>query len=149
VIFLNIEVKNKTENILLSRIEVQGNISFDKGPTPSEEDVKKELSKVLEVEKDLIIIKGIYTGYGENTAELTAYQYLSKDDLKNIEPKDKKKKAENKEGEKKEAPAEEKKEAPAEEKKEAPAEEKKEAPTEEKKKEPKAEEAPKEEPKKE
>ena len=119
------EIKDKTENILLSRIEVEAEISFEKSVTPSGEDVKKELSKALEVEADLIVVKKIEVGVGTTTAKVTAYQYLSKDDLKNIEPREKKKE-EKKEGEeaaKKEEPKAEKKE----EVKEAPKEEKAEA----------------------
>ena len=91
MIFLNIEIKDKKENILLSRIEVEADLSFEKGATPSAEDIKKELSKALEVEADLIAIKKIDGSFGNTQAKVVAYQYLSKDDLKNIEPKEKKK----------------------------------------------------------
>lgn len=124
MIFLNIEIKNKKENILLSRIEVEADLSFEKGATPSTEDVKKELSKALEVEADLIAIKKIDGSFGNTQAKISAYQYLSKDDLKNIEPKEKKKeekKAEEAPAEKKESPKAEDK--PAEKAKEAPKEE--------------------------
>ena len=128
MIFLNIEIKNKKDNILLSRIEVEATVSFNKKATPSTEEVKGALSKELEVEKDLIIIKGIKSSFGKTTAEVLAYQYLSKDDIKNIEPKNKQAEEKAKaDAEAAKAPAEEKKEEPkAEEAK--PEEKKEEAP---------------------
>ncbi len=141
--FLNIEIKDKKENILLSRIEVNAVVSFGKKATPSSDAIKQELSKALEVEKDLIVIKKINNSFGETFVEVVAFQYLSKDELKNIEPRDKKAEKAKVEAEKKAKEGGEKAEAPAEEKKEEPkAEEKEEKKTEEKKEEPKKEEAP-------
>jgi ribosomal protein S24E len=159
VIFLKVNIKNKTENILLSRIEVVGEATFDKSATPSEDQVKQALSKELGVEKGLIVIKSIDTIFGDTCAKILAYQYLSKDEIKRIEPRNKKKEeaekkkaeeAKKKATEKKAAPAPEKKEEkPGEKKEEKPAEVKKEAEKKPKeKKEEKAEEK-KEEPKKE
>lgn len=115
MIFLALKVINKKENILLSRIEVEAEISFKNKATPSTEEVKQQLSKTLEVGKDLIVLKQIDTSFGDTSAKILAYQYLSKDDLNIIEPKIKKKEAkqEKKKGTK---PAEEKKEASSEEK---------------------------------
>lgn len=116
---MDLKIIEKKEQPMLSRIEVIGKLEF-KGPTPSEADVKKQLSAELKVGEELIVIKKISTHFGSESADLFAYSYLNKEDLKKIEPKPKEKKA------KPGAPKEEKKEAPKEEKKEAPKEEKKE-----------------------
>jgi ribosomal protein S24E len=97
VSFLNVEIKSKKENLLLSRIEVGALINFEKA-TPSAEETRQGLAKALEVEKDLIAVKKISTAFGHKNAKVLAYQYFSKEDLKNIEPKVKAKK-EKKEGE--------------------------------------------------
>jgi len=126
---LNVEITNKTENILLSRIEVEGKIEFSGTSTPSTEDVKKDVSKTLDVDKDLVVIKNINTMYGESRATIKVYQYISKDERDRLEPKiveSEKKAAEKPAEEKKEAPAEKPAEKVAEEKPaEKPAEEKK------------------------
>ena len=146
MIFLNIEIKNKQDNILLSRIEVEADISFEKKATPSTDEVKQALSKELEVEKDLIVIKKIDTSFGETSGKVTAYQYLSKDEIKNIEPRNKKAEEKAKaEAEKKVKGAEEAKAAPAEgAKEEKPAEKPEEPPKEKAKEEEKKEEEKKE-----
>ncbi len=113
MIFLALKVINKKENILLSRIEVEAEISFKNKATPSAEEVKQQLSKILEVGKDLIVLKQIDTSFGDTSAKILAYQYLSKDDLNTIEPRKKEAKQEKK---KETKPAEEKKGASSEEK---------------------------------
>jgi ribosomal protein S24E len=127
---MDLKIIDKNEQPMLSRIEITGKLEFQ-GATPSTADVKKQLSSELKVGEDLIVVKNIATHFGSETADLTAYAYLNKEDMGKIEPKPKEKKA--KPGAK---PAEGAKEAP----KEAPKEEKK-----EEAKEPKKEEAPKEE----
>ena len=145
MIFLNVDIKNKKENILLSRIEVECRITFEGKETPSNEQLGQKLAAVLEVDKNLLVIKSIYTEYGTTVADVTAYQYLSEEELLIQEPAvakarvEKEKKAKEESAKKaEEKPAEEKKEeAPAEKKKEEqPVEEKKEeAPAKEEKKE--------------
>ncbi|MBR9698926.1 hypothetical protein GOV09_00515 [Candidatus Woesearchaeota archaeon] len=154
---MKIDINEKKENILLSRFEIQGVVHFDKA-TPSRANVQEALSKELKVDKSLIVIKIIDTAFGDRTAKVTVYQYISKEERDRLEPltvkaeaeaakkdAEAKKKAET-EAPKEEAPAE-KKEEPKEEKKEEPKEEKKEAKEEVKEK--KKEDAPKEEKKKE
>ncbi|MBD3248599.1 hypothetical protein GF336_00960 [Candidatus Woesearchaeota archaeon] len=144
------DIKDQTENNLLSRKEIIAEMIFE-GPTPSKQDVAKKIAESLKSDAENIVVKHIYTEFGKPKASILAYVYNSKKDREEIETKhkkqrekeeaEKKKAAEEAEKAKQEAaPAEEKKEeAPAEEKKEQspsekPAEEaKKEAPAEEKK----------------
>lgn len=156
---MKLEIKNKKENPLLSRVEVSGIVSFE-GVTPSNEQVCQAVASQLKADVSAVKMKNIYTGFGKHEAKFLAFVYKSKADLEKIEPKPKKqlekekkaaeakKKAEEEsktaaEASKEEAkpaeapaekPAEEKKEeAPAEKPAEAKPEEKKEAPKEEKK----------------
>lgn len=124
---MNTSIKNKIENILLSRIEVDAEIKYDKQATPSTEDVRQSLSKELEVDKDLVVIKKIDTKYGAHIADVKAYQYFSKDEKNKLEPKVKEgeeKKEEAKPAEKKEEAKEKAEEKPAEKKEEAKEEKK-------------------------
>jgi len=148
---MKLEIKNKKENPLLSRIEVSGTLSFA-GVTPSNEQVAQSIASQLKVDVSVVKMKSIYTGFGEQQAEFAAFVYKTKADLDKIEPKPKKQRekeakaaeAKKKAAEEAKAPKEEapkpeaKKEAPAEakpeeKKPEAKPEEKKEAPKEEKK----------------
>lgn len=155
---MKLEIKNKKDNPLLSRIEVSGVLTFE-GATPSNEQVAQGIASQLKVEPAVVKMKKITTGVGSNQADFTAFVYSSKEELDRIEPKPKKqlekeqkaaearKKAEEEakaaKASKEEAKAEEKKEEakPEEKKQEAkedkPKEENKEAPKEEKKEEPK------------
>ena len=144
---MKLEIKNKKENPLLSRIEVSGVLTFV-GVTPSNEQVAQSIASQLKVDVSVVKMQHIYTVFGEQQAEFTALVYKTKADLDKIEPKpkkqrekeakaveDKKKAEEEAKAPKEEAPKEE---AKPEEKKEAPKaevkpEEKKEVPKEEKK----------------
>ena len=98
---MQLTIKQEIESPLLSRKEVKAEISFDKA-TPSNDDVAKAIAEKLKCDAGLVVVKHIYTKYGETLAGVEAYVYESKEALESIEPK-KKKKEEKKPGE---APAE-------------------------------------------
>ena len=133
---MKLTIKEKKEKPLLNRIEIKGILSFDKA-TPPNAELQKNIANSQKIKPGLVVIKHIYTAYGKPEAEILAYVYNSEKDLKNTEPKPKKKPG--KPGEQKveaaapvaESPAKE--EAPKKEKQEKPAEEKKEAPKKEEK----------------
>ncbi len=143
---MELNIVEKNEKILLSRTEVKATVSFT-GAVPSNEDIKKSIAAQLKSDAKLVVVRGIYPKFKDNTADVIAYHYISAEEMKKNEPKlgkkaaEKLKKAEDakakaaEEAKKAEAapaekPAEEKKEEPA---KEAPKEEKKEeAPAEKK-----------------
>ncbi len=145
---MEMKINSTKENALLDRKEVTGTISF-KGATPSNAELAKEVAKSVKADASLVVVKQIYTAFGETNATFKAHAYASKDIMATLEKKGKKAlekeaaAAKKKEEAAKKA-AEEKaaaKEAPkAEEKKEEPkAEKPAEAKPEEKKEEPKAE----------
>jgi len=139
---MEIQIK-QTENALLKRKELTGTISFS-GSTPSNTDVQSELAKKLSVGNELVVVKHIYTSFGDTKARFEAVAYATKEQRVKLEGKLPEPKKEEAPAEKPAAPAEEKPaEAPAEVKEESKAEE---TPAEEKKEEVKAEEKPAEAP---
>ena len=122
---MNLEIIEKKEQKLLSRLEINAKISFSGGATPSNDDVKAEISKAVGKDAKLVVIKNIYTKYGDASADVLAYVY---DDEKKLDELEKThKKAKKKEGEEEAVPKEKPKEkAPKkEEKKEEAAKEEK------------------------
>jgi len=140
---MNFEIKEKKENNLLERTEVDAIVSFD-GPTPSIQQMRDIVVQKLGCNPDLMVIRKVESSFGMQQVSVRAHIYKSPEKMKTIEEAYVLKKNNLVEEEKKEAPKEE---APKEETKEEPkAEEKKEEKKEEPKPE-KKEEAPKEEPK--
>ncbi|MBU0532618.1 hypothetical protein KKB44_03935 [Candidatus Micrarchaeota archaeon] len=136
---MNVDIKSTVENKLLSRKEIEAEVSYE-GATPSRVDIKQSICGKIGANPDLVVLREINTFFGKQMAKIVAHSYENADALANTEPEHIQKRY--KVG--KEAPKEEPKAEAKEEKKEEPkAEAKKEAPKEEKK------EAPKEEPKKE
>jgi len=158
---MKMEILKERDTPLLSRKRVSLMANYE-GPTPSRMDFLKEVSKLVDTEPDLIIIKHVYTRFGRQKAKIIAHVYSDKKEMMKLEDeyllkkhvkkekkeeatqadaaaKDTAAKVEATEAPKEEAKVEEKKEeAPKEEK----PEEKKEEPKEEKKEEAKPEEKP-------
>ncbi|GEM_PF-444368 len=157
---MNVDIKSTVENKLLSRKEIEAEVSYE-GATPSRGDIKQSICGKIGANPDLVVLREINTGFGKQMAKVVAHSYENVDALANTEPEhiqkrfkvgkakeEPKKEEAPKEEAKAEAPKEENKEEPKAEAKEEP--KKEEAPNEEKKEEAEAkEEAPKEEPKKE
>lgn len=104
---MKLTITEKKENPLLNRLEVKGSLSFTRA-TPSNEETKKAVANELKTTTDLVVVKGIYTVFGETKAVFNADVYKKKEDLESTEPRPKK--AKKREAEKKpaEKPAEEK-----------------------------------------
>ena len=88
---MELKITEEKEAILLSRREIIANITF-KGATPSKETIRKEIASALKSDEKLIIIKHILTSFGSETAKVVAYQYVSEEEMKKVEPKVKVKK---------------------------------------------------------
>ena len=86
---MKLEIKEKKENPLLSRIEVSGIVTFE-GATPSNEQMAKSIASQLKVDTSVVKMKNIYTGFGEQKAKFLAFVYKSKEELDRIDPKPKK-----------------------------------------------------------
>lgn len=142
MIFLELNITDKKEEKLLSRLKVEGKLKFEGSSTPSNDQVRELIAKNLGKDAKLVVVKNIYTKYGAASADVLAYVYDNERKLKELEKvnkksKEKKKEDDPKEKAKPEALKEEAKpeEKPAEEKKKEVKEEPKEekAPVEEKK----------------
>jgi len=81
---MKIEVKDKREVPLLSRMRVSANITFD-NETPSRDKIRKELAKILNLDENLTIIKHIYTRFGRKEAKVIANVYKTVEDAKRTE----------------------------------------------------------------
>ncbi|TKJ17651.1 hypothetical protein CEE44_03920 [Candidatus Woesearchaeota archaeon B3_Woes] len=128
--FLKLDITNKEEQKLLSRLKVEGKLKFEGSATPSGDSVKEAIAKNIGKDVKLVVVKNIYTKYGSSSADVLAYAYDDEKKLKELEEVNKKPKGKKegapKEGAKPEAPKEEAvKPKPAEEKKEEPKEEEK------------------------
>ena len=90
---MEVSIGHKKENLLLSRTEIEGKVSFT-GATPSNEELKKAIADNLRVAPETVVVKHILTDFGMTTGVFDAFVYASKDALDKVEPKIKQKKAE-------------------------------------------------------
>lgn len=81
---MEVNVIEKQENKLLSRLEVKGSLKFQ-GPTPAYKDVQAELGKALKKDAELVVVRYIYTNFGSAGATFEAFAYDSKEALKSVE----------------------------------------------------------------
>lgn len=102
------DIKEKKENILLSRTEILMEIKHQGSANPPYKAVKKEIANQLKADENLIVVKHIYPAFGEGKSSVIAYIYKDEASLKNIEPRNKKAEASAKKA------AEEAKKTPAE-----------------------------------
>lgn len=80
------------ENPLLGRKRMAFEIDHKNGPTPSKESIKKKASELLKVNENLIVLKHIYTKFGNNKSKVIINVYNDERDLKSLETFNKKKK---------------------------------------------------------
>ena len=71
-------IHQKTENDVLSRVEVEGTITFD-AATPSRQELVKAIAADLKVSHDLVVIRSIRTRFGKREAAFTAQAYKHAD----------------------------------------------------------------------
>ncbi|MFC1690900.1 30S ribosomal protein S24e [Nanoarchaeota archaeon] len=146
---MEIELLKERDTPLLSRKRLTFSVNYDKS-TPSRIDLRKEIAKKIKAEEKFVILKHIYTRFGQQWAKVIAHVYNNEEELNKFENKKlvakhsgkKEEKAETETAKgsapeaKKEAPAKEEKPAEKESPKEESAPEaKKEAPAKEEKKE--------------
>ncbi len=121
---VNIEITEKKENKLLGRVEVEGKLTFT-GATPSNEVLKEKLAADLNKEKDLVVVKSIYSKYSHQEANFLVFIYDNKESMSKIEVSTKHLRKKEEEAKKKAAEAAKEESSKEEEnKEETPAEEK-------------------------
>jgi len=86
---MELKVENQKENALMNRTEVNGSISFT-AATPSNKEVAKAVANNAKADASLVVVKSIYTTFGETNAKFTAYVYKTKETMDQLEKKGKK-----------------------------------------------------------
>ncbi len=84
---MEIEIITKKENLLIGRVEVDFKISHPKEITPKRKDVRDEIAKLLEVQKDRIVVDRMNSEFGKPETLGYAKVYKSKGDALQIETK--------------------------------------------------------------
>ena len=108
---MNIKILEQKKQPLLSRTEVTAEVTFEGTKTPSKSEVKKNIAAQTKSDEKLAVVKSIYNHSGSTIAQAVVYVYVSADEMKRIEPRDKKaQEAEKKAAEEKKAAAEAKEE---------------------------------------
>lgn len=97
--FMQLNVTNVKEEPLLSRAMIEATLDFENA-TPSYKEVMQLIAAHLKKDEKLIVIRHIYTLFGNKKAKVVAYAYNDEGNKQRIEPKVKEKKAkeEKKEG---------------------------------------------------
>jgi small subunit ribosomal protein S24e len=84
---MDIEIKEKTENPLLNRTEIQFDCIYQGESTPKVIDVKNKLVALLDADKNLLVVDKVLPKFGEGKAEGYAKIYDSEENLNKIEAK--------------------------------------------------------------
>lgn len=84
---MEVEIISKKENLLIGRLEVDFKISHPKEITPKRKDVRDEIAKLLEVQKDRIVVDRMNSEFGKPETLGYAKVYKSKGDALQIETK--------------------------------------------------------------
>jgi small subunit ribosomal protein S24e len=81
---MNLEIKEKKENSLLERAEVAAVVSFD-GATPPTAQMRDLVVQKLGCNPDLMVIRKVKPGFGEQSVSLRIHIYKSPSQLRKIE----------------------------------------------------------------
>ncbi len=85
---MNINNLDKVPNPSLCRVEITADITYE-GATPKISDVRASLAQKVSSTEALIVVKHIYSKFGERAARVLAYQYNTEEELKAVEPRPK------------------------------------------------------------
>ena len=80
---------------LLQRKRIAFEIPHENKPTPKKEEIKKQIASELNIDENLIVIKHIYTNYGEHKSKAIVNVYKDMNILKKLDAKKVKKVNEN------------------------------------------------------
>lgn len=71
---MKLEIKEKKENKLLGRLEIEGLLDFE-GAIPSKETVKDFLAIELKADKNLLVVNHLYPKFSHSQVKVLAYLY--------------------------------------------------------------------------
>ncbi len=77
---MELSIKEKKENRLLSRQEISCEVSFDKA-TPSRKQLREAICAATGVPPELLVIVSAKGKFGQNKAEVIAHAYSNKEGL--------------------------------------------------------------------
>ena len=80
---------------LLQRKRIAFEIPHENKPTPKKEDIKKQIASELNIDESLIVMKHVYTDYGEHKSKAIVNVYKDANILKKLDAKKVKKVNEN------------------------------------------------------
>lgn len=83
---MDIKILKERDTPLLSRKRLTFEVSF-KGATPTRAKLRDAIAANLKVDKELTVVKHIYTRYGIEKAKVMAHVYTDKNDLVKYEEK--------------------------------------------------------------
>ncbi|HLC46505.1 MAG TPA: hypothetical protein VJI75_02065 [Candidatus Nanoarchaeia archaeon] len=83
---MELELVKQEEMPLLSRQRYTFTLAFE-GATPSRKDLRKEVSKKIGAEEDKVLIKHVYTRFGNPKAKIIAHVYPDRKTMEKIEEK--------------------------------------------------------------
>ena len=88
------EIKKDFSNKLLKRRELA--VILEKDSNPGYEHVKKEVAQKFKADENLVVVKKVVSGFGNNEFKIDVFIYGDEESMKKIEPKKKEKKKEGK-----------------------------------------------------
>lgn len=83
---MELKILEDNQKPLLSRREVLLELTFE-GKTPARLELRKKFADKLKVNEELVVVKNVYTQFGERKAKAHVNVYNNKEDLEKIEPK--------------------------------------------------------------
>ena len=83
---MKIDIQKERETPLLGRKRITAVIE-NEGPTPSRLDLQDALAKQLKAKRDLVIIKHVYSRFGEQNVKVIAHVYDKPENLSVVENK--------------------------------------------------------------
>lgn len=81
---MEIEIKKQRETPLLSRTRVTLTLDYD-AATPNRLEIRKAVAHKLKAKEELVVIKHIYTRFGQKKAKVIAHVYNDKKEMESIE----------------------------------------------------------------
>jgi len=81
---MKVEIKNKTEEPLLSRQKIEATVAFE-GPVPKRQDILQDIAAQTKAKPELVLVFKIDTHYGSQKANVLAYAYTDADAMSKIE----------------------------------------------------------------
>ncbi|MEM3341791.1 MAG: 30S ribosomal protein S24e [Thermoplasmata archaeon] len=81
----DVEIKSEKENIFLKRKDIQFRVVHDKEPTPTRDVLREKIATVMNVNKELVVVKTIRSIYGKGESLGVAKVYKDIDTLRSVE----------------------------------------------------------------